>query len=574
MGCPGGWRSVATCSSGSGYSPVWSPDGTRLAYLRWSETGNALYVVNADGSGERSLAENPDGLSYPVWSPDGTELAFVSGEALLVVTVDSGAARLLQNNVAGAPLWSPDGSTIAFARDKNCCSFLYAVGRDGTNSRKLSARPVDAFYSSAPSFWGIGWSPDSSRIAFFDYGGGTVIARADGGGDVRMRPGYGSRLAWSPDGSTLAFSDEDIWLVDADGSDLRRATRTARYGYGNWSPDWQPRGLAAEELGGTAVDPAIPTDSVVQGKTLQTASAIAMLAADGSRVAVTYPVGDSCMEIWDVPTGSLSRIPGCADPLELTLGGSRVSWLTYEQGISLYLTLHTATAQRPRPAGAYRLAADEGGKGQAGMGDLRAQGSLVVFDTWAQQGGACAVLGCFRENKTRGTLYRLVGYRALPIRHEQVGLTALAVDHGRIAVRRSDGPLELLNANGRLLHRIPFAPGAAKEAALSGPHLVVAARSAMLVYSASSGRLLHHWRLPADSALAGTAGGIAASKSGRTIHLVRLSDGRTRRFTPPGLGPIHVRLTQTGLFYGYKMPWSEMKGRVMFEPLAQLLRGF
>jgi TolB protein len=576
-------------SSGNGYNPVWSPDGSRLAYLRWSQSGNALYIVNADGGSERKLAEDPDGLSYPVWSPDGAELAFVKGGALLVTTVDTGATRLVQNDVAGRndvddgapPLWSPDGSTIAFTRESGPDDnevLLYAVDRDGASSRKLSARTVNwSSFSWAPSFWGIAWSPDSSRIAFNDDRGGTVIARADGGGDVRIPPPAsfgGFRLDWSPDGSTLAFADEDIWLVNADGSHLRPATRTARYGYNNLSPDWQPQGLAAEDLGGTVVDPALPTDSVVQGKTLQTTSEIAMLAADGSRVAVTYTNGDNCMEIWNVPTGSLSRIPGACDPLELTLGGSRAGWLTYEQGISLYLGIDTATAEMPRPAGVYGAAVVYGLKGEAGVGDLRAQGSLMVFDGWAQKGGGCPDPGCFRNNKTRGTLYRLVGHRVRAIRRERVGLTALAVDHGRIVVRRSDGPLELLNANGRLLQQIPFAPDAAIEAALSGSHLTVSTRSTMAVYNTSSGRLLHTWRVPANSALAGATNGIAAYSQGHTIHLIRLTDGRRRRLTPPGVGPIHVRLTQAGLFYAYKIPSADMKGRIAFEPLAQLLARF
>jgi len=56
------------------YSPVWSPDGRSIAYLS-IRTGHEIRVMNADGTGERTIARN---AFEPAWSPDGRWIAFSS----------------------------------------------------------------------------------------------------------------------------------------------------------------------------------------------------------------------------------------------------------------------------------------------------------------------------------------------------------------------------------------------------------------------------------------------------------------------------------------------------------------
>src|SRR5688500_14548945 len=54
--------------------PVWSPDGSKIAFAR----GFDIWVMNADGT-EAGAITGPDGVdAEPAWSPDGTQLAFVS----------------------------------------------------------------------------------------------------------------------------------------------------------------------------------------------------------------------------------------------------------------------------------------------------------------------------------------------------------------------------------------------------------------------------------------------------------------------------------------------------------------
>jgi TolB protein len=55
--------------------PSCSPDGKRLAYQR-DFNGSAIYVINADGSGEKRLSPTPGFDVTPSWSPDGTQIVY------------------------------------------------------------------------------------------------------------------------------------------------------------------------------------------------------------------------------------------------------------------------------------------------------------------------------------------------------------------------------------------------------------------------------------------------------------------------------------------------------------------
>jgi TolB protein len=73
-------RSLPT--GGAAGSPTWSPDGERLTYLRVRGARPALYVIGADGRGNRLLSARPSAFTpvYPVaWSPDAARIAFGTG---------------------------------------------------------------------------------------------------------------------------------------------------------------------------------------------------------------------------------------------------------------------------------------------------------------------------------------------------------------------------------------------------------------------------------------------------------------------------------------------------------------
>jgi len=55
--------------------PTWSPGGRRLVYAR-DFNGSAIYVVSADGTGQRRLSPKPGFDVTPSWSPDGTRIIY------------------------------------------------------------------------------------------------------------------------------------------------------------------------------------------------------------------------------------------------------------------------------------------------------------------------------------------------------------------------------------------------------------------------------------------------------------------------------------------------------------------
>ena len=97
VGCETSRRS----RSGAAYAaPAWSPDGRKIAFASERDGNSEIYLMNADGSGQRSLTRN---LAYdgdPAWSPDGQKITFVSNRdgryAVYVMNADGSGQRSLR----------------------------------------------------------------------------------------------------------------------------------------------------------------------------------------------------------------------------------------------------------------------------------------------------------------------------------------------------------------------------------------------------------------------------------------------------------------------------------------------
>ena len=67
-----------TSSAGDDMLPVWSPDGSRIAFTSTRDGNGEVYVMNADGSDQTNLTNHPGADGGPRWSPDGTRIAFTT----------------------------------------------------------------------------------------------------------------------------------------------------------------------------------------------------------------------------------------------------------------------------------------------------------------------------------------------------------------------------------------------------------------------------------------------------------------------------------------------------------------
>jgi TolB protein len=205
----------------------WSPDGKQIAYVSPSESGDTITVVNADGSGSLPLGPGYD----PAWSPDGSKISFVSAgcggktAAISVMNADGTNPHQLASFALGPTCvdpggmaWSPDGTRIAFSLN----GVLEVMNADGTNAHELGNDTV----GNEPA-----WSPDSSQIVFHENSGLWQIG-ADGSNLHQLTSGPDEHPSWSSDGKTIVFgSDRDdpyvgeaapeLYLVDPNGGDLR-----------------------------------------------------------------------------------------------------------------------------------------------------------------------------------------------------------------------------------------------------------------------------------------------------------------------------------------------------------------
>jgi TolB protein len=128
--------------------PQWSPDGKRLAFVVMSGDATNVYTMNADGSERRALtsSEGYDRNNSPRWSADGQKLVFLglrrpsARQAIYVINADGSGAReviggLEEHLVAR---WTPKGDEIVFVRFQGRGGQIFAARADGSGLRKLS----------------------------------------------------------------------------------------------------------------------------------------------------------------------------------------------------------------------------------------------------------------------------------------------------------------------------------------------------------------------------------------------------------------------------------------------------
>jgi Tol biopolymer transport system component len=140
--------------------PVWSPDGTRIAFISKRDGNWEIYVMNADGSAQQNLSHSPADDEQPAWSPDGKEIAFTSDrdnglEELYVMDAGGTAVRELTNVPTGKsrPVWSPDSRSIAFINRSD--QGIYVMHADGTRMRRL--------LTGVTTGGGLAWQPSMAR---------------------------------------------------------------------------------------------------------------------------------------------------------------------------------------------------------------------------------------------------------------------------------------------------------------------------------------------------------------------------------------------------------------------------
>jgi TolB protein len=243
----------------------------KIAFTSHRDGNDEIYVMNADGSGQKRLTNNPAKDVMPHWSPDGKEIIFVSvrdGNAeIYIMYADGNGQMRLTNNPAidREPRWSPDGKKIAFVSRRDGDFEIYVMNTDGSGQKNLTRNIASDTKAR--------WSLDGEEILFKSHRGGDseiYVMNTDGSGQENLTnaSGYGAPNL-SPDARKIAFvsSSEpliripfrpvaieipslperkftrDIYVMNPDGSEKKRLTDTGS----DWSPVWSPVPLATVE---------------------------------------------------------------------------------------------------------------------------------------------------------------------------------------------------------------------------------------------------------------------------------------------------------------------------------------
>jgi Tol biopolymer transport system component len=113
---------AGTGPSGLQLGVSWSPDGTRIAYDRWSPAGGSpvtdIFTIGADGTGERQLTHSAVDAYGAVWSPDGQRIGYAtrtsSGTGIVRTIASDGSdpVTVHDGQAAQAIVWSPDGARL------------------------------------------------------------------------------------------------------------------------------------------------------------------------------------------------------------------------------------------------------------------------------------------------------------------------------------------------------------------------------------------------------------------------------------------------------------------------------
>lgn len=231
--------------------PQISPDGSQVVYVR--RTGDimkdryaaALWLVDVRTGRQRPLVADANSNRSPVWSPDGGRIAYLStaggaGSQLHVLYLDSGTSVRVTGlpDTPGSLAWSPDGRQIAYTM---------RVPAEGAKLGKAPDKPDGAEWAKPLTI--------IDRVTYRFDGGGyarpgfdqVFVVSADGGAPRRVTGGNwdaSGPIDWSRDGKTLYFTgnriedwersvDSELYGVDVNNGTVR--TLTDRRG-----PDFAP----------------------------------------------------------------------------------------------------------------------------------------------------------------------------------------------------------------------------------------------------------------------------------------------------------------------------------------------
>jgi Tol biopolymer transport system component/polyisoprenoid-binding protein YceI len=259
-GSPPATSSAPPLGAGSSPGPSEPPDTTPMGTLpagggeiaftgvtdRGGNVGPLGEIFVLQG-GRKSPVQLTDTASYledePAWSADGRHIAYVrypetEPPELWVMDADGSHQRVVGPGLQlRSPRWSPDGRHLVAVPADDASSSLVVVDVTTGQTRTLLDDPGS---EDSPD-----WSPDGKQIVFtlLRRGGSDedlYLINVDGSGMSRLTsdPGYEYSARWSPNGQRIVFVRQgDVWVIDPSGGHANRLTSGLKADSPSWSPD-------------------------------------------------------------------------------------------------------------------------------------------------------------------------------------------------------------------------------------------------------------------------------------------------------------------------------------------------
>ena len=247
--------------------PVWSPDGTKIAFINNkggvknnNPVNFEVYTMYADGSGITRHTFNTSFEADISWSIDGNKLAVKSyrddNDEVYIIDLINNEQINITNHLGsdGSPVWNANGELIFFQSERdNEKGELYSYS---LSSEKIGRLTNNDFNENSAV-----WSPDGKKIAF--------VSNKDGDDDIYLMDSSGENIAqltnnelndwypqWSPDGSSIVFTygdwNTDIWeirTIKLDGTGEKTLIKQVDSGNASWHPDGTKIAFGSSKLG-------------------------------------------------------------------------------------------------------------------------------------------------------------------------------------------------------------------------------------------------------------------------------------------------------------------------------------